>query len=1622
MNQKSSESISYTHDLIGGIRSHLAGLQGYDVMALELIQNADDSKANVISFDITDHGLVVYNSGKFTYCGDLRSRTCKFMDSSDYSCDFHRIVKVASGGKLSRSDNIGRFGIGFVSTYQVTDRPEIRSAGIKLTLHPEREESFIEAFEQQEGTTFFLPWARDPNTEARRALGISHVSPTHVDQLAEDFQKVLRKSLLFLRHVRFAEVKRNGKLLLSCDLERGDGSDLVMRFRPVEEVEQWHILRADVADSARALYAAHSRLESLGRSTKISIGLRIEPESLNEGLLYAFLPTEQLTGLPAHINADFFPESDRKAVIFAGYQHEQAWNEMLIEAAATELARDLEELLKIIGPQQLWLIIDQAFTLSKSPGYPSCYKRFWEQLKLTGAQAQIALGHDGSVQNPCGVLLPRSPISVEQASALLELGGKLVADHLRPFQNALTQLGTPFLTLDRFTSLLLKSMMKLKSGEDLVHVDRLESFYIPLWSLVNDLLPESSNQTSANKLAIQQLLSIPFIVTEDLYAVAISQSYVTPHTLDAQHVASLLPSLAVSTHHISKFQRIATLINELDLVSAANHIRYMCTTAPIEEVIGVEKQQLHDLYELLSELDRQGDSDKTVYKVLCDLPIWLSSQGLIKATEALLPGDFIDPLGQSELLDTSGLSISIIDFLKTKLEIKEQTIETFVQIVLPNFFNDNGPSDTSKYYALISELANHPKLINNENIRKQLGSLPLVPTEDGGWTRATNAYRRTDELVRVLGDSKHLWLDESRVPNVRSIHAFINSLGIRKSPMAQHLVERMILIAENFQPTDDAKRDSREAFYALCDRYEDWKDMSFFPIAINSLLSVACFPAQDDTDHWHFSSNLFAPYRAESFRSQAKILDFKSAVRLKKELLEVLNITINPDTQMVIDHLRHCVQVGTPAHISTYQVLNECAQREDPLISTLAGDPFLYVESLNCFVRPNQLYWTPQKLGRFAFSIPSSLDSFKPLFKAIGVKNDPEMQDYADILLDIIGDYFQQAKSVEGTDRSVYDACLLGMAQLEEREEAGTLDLKKLQEAPTILNLNGKPTYPDEVFLQDSEWYAGFFNGELDDALCKPIPEIWSFIEKFGVRRLSESAKVELEIADGLKTDETQLAEKLMVRIEILERFLHDKPAAIRLMVRKCLSQVTAVSYELVRIKASVNIGGDWISAPPKTTHAFYNRANSQLILSRPLSDRSWPHILNSIFHQLMPEELGNEILKLTGLAGPRMLMTVKEAHQDLSDYGFPQLEVDDIVQNIDGLESSDLGEMGNSWVESFHDESKSDSAPSDVQKNVEYTSINERMNAHLLEDKLDSMAANMTKVTGPFTDQSFTNKPWEETKAQSAVEPPPVHGQHAVSANHLQKDAERPGISTLGIGNSPVASAADKLIKQTRPKYKQQRDQHRLSYVRKMMEESIFGNVREDSSEHNLAVEAVARAAVSDFEKARGRVAEQMAQTNPGYDIISRNPLTGEERFIEVKGISGEWNKAGVGLSSTQFHNAQNLGDRYWLYVVEFVADPKHICVHPICGPATQVMSFMFDGNWRYAAENEQNNPLLAYTKGIKILHKSFGEGIVTEVIKDTSSMRVILIKYISGETRPLTLNAMDLPKILSDLDDDLS
>jgi hypothetical protein len=1577
---------SYTANLLGNIRSHLAGLQGYDVMALELIQNADDAKAEEIIFDVTNSGLLVRNSGQFTYCGDLY-KSCAFLADSNYKCDYHRITDVGSGGKLSRGENIGRFGIGFVSTYQITDHPEIRSSGIKLTLRPELGQWYIEPYEESFGTSFSLPWADNPETEARLALGVSHVSASHIDQLAEDFCDVLRKSLLFLRNVRKAEVRRNGQLLLACDLDRGDNSDVIVSFRPSGEVEHWHILRADAIEAATALYEKHPRLESFHRSTKISIGLRIDPEPLTDGLLYAFLPTEQSTGLPLHINADFFPESDRKAVIFAGHQHEQAWNEMLVDAAAAELARDPECLMHILGHVQLWQILLRAYELSSDQaGHPSCYRKFWEQLKATATQAQIALAQDGSIQRSSGVFLPNAPFDEQQAGAFHKIGGRLGIEELRPFRTAMNQLGAPLLTLERLVGLLESSIELKDAGSKQTDLSKLEHFYIHLWSIVNDLLPEIGTINPQANPSVKRLVVLPFIVTEDLYTVTINQTYSAAETLDAARIAELLPQLAIATRRLSGYPRITRLIKSLELSSVVTHIASASDAGSLDEAIAVDQHNLKDLYTLFAELDRQKAVESTVYQELRSLPIWQSSRGLVSAAQVLLPGNFSDPTGQADLLDTSFFTETSKEFLSNKLEVRTQTIETFVQTVLPTFFDEEGPLDATKFTQLINELSNHPTLVNDENICRLLGSLPMIPTQDGGWSCPVNTYRRTDDLVKVLGDTLNIWLDASRIPNTRSVNTFIDSLGIRRSPIARHLVDRMRFIADKYMPTEDAKRASSEAFYVLCDKYEEWREKKPFQNAIADLRTISCFPAISDCEQWHSANSLHAPYRAEAFESQAKILDFRNMRRLNQDLLKYLGIIIEPKTQLVINHLLHCVSLDKPAPYTTYQFLNERAKDEQSVIGTLAGERFIFDDVQKGYVRTNQLFWLPQKLGRYAYKIPETYELFKPLFDAIGVKNAPVGSDFIDIILLIVGEYFEQAKPLIGQDRAVYDVCLENIAIAFDQQELSVFDLARMREAPTVLNLQGQLTHPDEVLLQNSEWHAGFFGGELDQALCKYPTEFWPFLEEIGVRRLSESAHVELEFVDGEQEDESQLAETLMLRAGILARLFHDKAKTVINKVRNALAGLTAVSHDVVRIQASVHFGGDQAFAPPTSSHAYYDIENKRLILKRPAGDRSWSHILNAFFHQLMPEESGSEISKLTLSIRPLMLMDLEEAHRELSDAGIPLL--DDESDVSEDLTSPDLGEMGGA-EEPVSDEGNEATTPNGRTSDQGDTISN----GHGRNQQ--------TEGSGAGSGASQSDEKTRETDPNGSRA-----GDRESNGNDFRADGGK------GTGKDEPRP------KSTRPKHKEQWDRRLLSYVRQKQGDSPEAGEQEDLSKHNMAVEVVARDAVCAYERERGRVAEQMAQTHPGYDIISHNPVTEEDRYIEVKGVSGEWNQTGVGLSRLQFSNAQDYGDRYWLYVVEFVSDPEHIRVHPIQSPALQVTAFMFDGNWRDAVTEERADPSAQYVPGARIHHQDMGSGEIRNVIS-RGSTKLLTIQFDGKEkvTPNVTLNLHSM-RLLNDTD----
>jgi hypothetical protein len=106
----------------------------------------------------------------------------------------------------------------------------------------------------------------------------------------------------------------------------------------------------------------------------------------------------------------------------------------------------------------------------------------------------------------------------------------------------------------------------------------------------------------------------------------------------------------------------------------------------------------------------------------------------------------------------------------------------------------------------------------------------------------------------------------------------------------------------------------------------------------------------------------------------------------------------------------------------------------------------------------------------------------------------------------------------------------------------------------------------------------------------------------------------------------------------------------------------------------------------------------------------------------------------------------------------------------------------------------------------------------------------------------------------------------------------------------------------------------------------------------------------VRDWLNDKGYEVKLLGGNNKGYDITAIDPNTGELKFIEVKGIRGNWNRTGVALSYSQMEKCLQEGDNYWFIVVEnMLSNPV---INEFVNPAKLIDKYYFDGNWSKISE----------------------------------------------------------------------
>ena len=246
-------------DHLGHIRERLQDLTGFDTLANELIQNAEDAGAGSVVFDVRGDALVVDNDALFTDCGradDQSLDECPLRAEGQPSCDWHNLTEVAAGQKRDRAAAIGKFGIGFLAVYQLTDRPEIMSGRHWALEEDKAEEDRIYQCSGQDGcrsipgTRILLPYARDPTAGLRQRLGVAAVSAAGIASLPEILARAAVSALIFLDSVSSIEIRRDGRPFRRIESLNGEGpGGIPMTVISGERVDEtWYRLHGSFED------------------------------------------------------------------------------------------------------------------------------------------------------------------------------------------------------------------------------------------------------------------------------------------------------------------------------------------------------------------------------------------------------------------------------------------------------------------------------------------------------------------------------------------------------------------------------------------------------------------------------------------------------------------------------------------------------------------------------------------------------------------------------------------------------------------------------------------------------------------------------------------------------------------------------------------------------------------------------------------------------------------------------------------------------------------------------------------------------------------------------------------------------------------------------------------------------------------------------------------------------------------------------------------------------------------------------------------------------------------------------------------------------------------------------
>ena len=1593
---------AYRADLIGSIRGALAGLQGFDAMAFELIQNADDAKASRVLFDVRDDSLIVENDSEFSDCGRVAfDAECCWKeqgnpDGGHRACDFHAISTVSSANKTGESSLIGRFGVGFVSVYQITDRPLIASGTTELVLDPAAEGATVASVPRIHGTRIRLPWAIDPETPLRRRLADFRLPPDAATRMLEALVAAVGRALFFLRHVKEITVKRDGNVCEAVSIERA-GARLSLRRLGDERTEEWLVLAGDASAGATELIAKFDGGGLERRQTGVQVAFRCNDSRTSDewGRLYAYLPTEDSSGLPCHINGDFFPKQDRKTIVLAGHGAQHAWNEMLLRASAEAIATNLLQVRDALGASAFWHLLAAAHRLSSVADQPQrqAFRCFWEAIANHARGLPILpTSSENTWSSPDAARLVRIGLPASTEGALRRLGISLPhasVVRVSGARDAIQALGGRALLVSD-VAVALDALPASDVTPDDVR---------PLWPIVNSLLGATPPPATTD---LDLLKSVPLVVEQAGEVLAIDDLYRVPPGITNERIRQVLPDVPLAEEAIQQHGRLWQLIDLLGPTQLASVVASRIKDlAAAQTVLGSDRAKAKRLYTLLATYPGMGSPDiqSTVKATLAQCPFLKTANGFSSPRASVLPSDFLDPTGSISLVDGGVLDDTTTTFFKTVLGVGTLSFREYVVRRLPEILQRG--IQKQQYRELMREFVRHEAVLREREVAQAVRQLAICWRVDGRCGPASQSLLKTRVFEELLGKEFGGWLDESALPNEHAdlAKSMLTALGLRTLPSAADMVARIRSVAAAGPPTDDRRRLISAIAVAVAKHISDYERLRELQ-PLDMLKWLPWLPAKRGAGpdpSWKRPSEVYQPYRAEGFRSQVAVADLPTNGEGIPRLLALLEIPAVPPADVVAAHLLWCVDQNEPLPEACYAILGEALKRgESGFLPALMDRPIIWNSRQKRYLRARQVFWSLSRvrLPEF-FRAPEDFRPHKPLLDELGVAEEPTPVHFSRWLLDLAARVGRTPLS--GTDRLAHQECMRLLADTLDAEPEATNDVRALlKDAAVIQSRAGLLAAPHEVAAVDAEWLAerlgdGFAGQLAVGGSRDKFARVYAILGMPVLSVVARSTLVGATAGQRL----TDMEARLRAREPLLRCILRERqPEAL---------QRLAIVLGRLRIERATGIRVQYqfrLSDPPSLTrpvpaevYADLDDAHPRILISSEASRPAFL-ILRSVFMALMPGQPATASGELA-MAAREVVEADSEqqAWAVLRDIGYDDAEVE--RGGVTLGDEADLG--GFDQPEEMEEEASAADSVDDEGDETEAENVGaDDLDPEPVPDRA------LDAYPGP-RGNGADHRPLSTLPGAAPSSSVPI-SLSGTSSPQAGRSGPAPGSSRDATGNTDRPSSApqngpsssNRSIRAPAPGLITSTLVIAREAARKVRERWGMPASPDEATAQQAMLAAVR------YEVANGRAPEPMAHNHPGFDIRSCTRDGDLARLIEVKGIAASWDGTAVRLSATQFDHAHEHAGMYWVYVVEFAQDAGRQRLHAIHDPFTHTDHFCLDEGWRLAAEEQAQSTAIRFLEGGTVRHRTFGRGVVLE-IRERGRIRHLTVRFDEGTTKSL-------------------